>query len=232
MVLTVFGASGPTGCRVVAQALAAGHQVRAVTRRPDAYPVSSPGLDVVGADVNDLNGVQRAIGGTDAVISTFGVPYSRHRITVYSDGITNIVQAMISQNVRRVVCVSSTTVAIEAGPGESLFWRKVIKPVLRNVVGRTLYDDMQRMEMVVATSGLDWTIVRPGGLFNIAQPTDDYLVAARRLPGRVTSRADLAHLLVAEATQPRHSGSTIEVITRSETPSARTFMRDAFVSRG
>lgn len=228
MLLTIFGASGPTGGRVVDQALAAGHHVRAVTRRPDAYRTDGPGVDVIRADVNDLEGVRLAVSGTDAVISTFGVPYSRHRITVYSQGITNIVQAMVSHHVERLVCVSSTTVATVAGPGESLVWRKMVKPVLRNLVGRTLYDDMQRMEHIVEISGLDWTIVRPGGLFNTAAPTGDYQVAAGRLPGRVTSRADLAELLVQEATQPRFSGSTIEVITRSQTPSTTTFLNDAF----
>lgn len=230
MDLAVFGASGPTGLRVARQAMTGGHHVRAVTRRPDEYPFNSPRLDVVAADVNDADGVESVLSGADAVISTFGAPYSKHEITVYSQGMTNITRAMAIHGVRRLVCVSSTTVATEEGPGESLFWRKVLSPVLRNVVGRTLYDDMQRMEQIVRSSSLDWTIVRPGGLFDAAEPTDDYEVAPQRLPGRVTSRADLADLLIREATEPQYSRSTIEVITRSATPSARTFMQEAFGS--
>ena len=38
MGLAVFGANGPTGLQVVRQALAAGHRVAAVTRKPDQYP--------------------------------------------------------------------------------------------------------------------------------------------------------------------------------------------------
>lgn len=98
---------------------------------------------------------------------------------------------------------------------------------MRNKLGRTLYDDMQRMEKIVQSSSLDWTVVRPGGLFNVTRPTDDYEVAPRRLPGRVTSRADLAQTLVSEATEPQHSRSIIEVITRSRTPSFMTFLKEA-----
>lgn len=228
MDLAVFGANGPTGRQVVRQALTAGHHVAAVTRKPDAYPLSSPHLDVVAADVTDPDGVGRVLAGSQAVISTFGVPYSKNEITVYSQGIANITRAMAIHSIKRLVCVSSTTVATEEAPGESLFWRKGVSPFLRNILGRTLYDDMQRMEEIVRGSGLDWTIVRPAGLFDAAEPTDDYEVAPRRLLGRVTSRADLAETLIREATEPQHSRAIIEVITRSGTPSSKTFLKEAF----
>ncbi len=121
---------------------------------------------------------------------------------------------------------------IEETPGESLVGRKVMLPFLRNVVGRTLYDDMQRMEQTVARSRLDWTVVRPGGLFDMAEPTNDYEVGPPRLPGRVTSRADLAQVLIREAVEPQHSRSIIEVITRSGTPSPMTFVKQVLGIRG
>ena len=146
MKVAVFGANGPTGRLVVEQALAAGHHVTAATRKPDEFPLTSPHLEVVASDVMDPQGVERVIAGSQAVISTYGVPYSTSEITVYSHGITNIMQSMTSNGIDRLVCVSSTTVATEAAPGESLLWRKVIGPYLRNKLGRTLYDDMQRMK--------------------------------------------------------------------------------------
>ena len=228
MNLTVFGANGPTGRLVARQALDAGHHVIAVTRKPDQYPVTSPHLEVLAADVTDSNGVDRAVRGAHAVISTYGVPYGRREITVYSDGITNIVRAMALHDVRRLVCVSSTTVATEDQPGEPVYWRRGVVPLLRNVLGRTLYDDMARMEAIVEGSSLDWTIVRPAGLFDATAPSGDYEVATHRLPGRVTSRADLADLLVREAVEAGHPRSTVEVITRSGAPTFGTFLREAF----
>ncbi|WP_422745396.1 NAD(P)-dependent oxidoreductase [Mycobacterium sp. WMMD1722] len=226
--LVVFGANGPTGRLVVRQALAAGHHLVAVTRKPAEFPLRSRRLDVVTADVTDRDGVDRALAGADAVISTYGVPYSRTEITVYSEGIANITQAMTSRGVERLVCVSSTTVATEDAPGDSLLWRRVVGPLLRNKLGRTLYDDMERMERIVQRSSLDWTIVRPGGLFNVAGPTADYEVGSPRLSGHVTSRADLADFLIKEATEPLHSRAIVEVITRSARPSPLTFLKEAF----
>ena len=226
--LVVFGANGPTGRLVVQQALASNHRVIAVTRKPAEFPFSSPNIDIVSADVTDHAGVDRALAGADAVISTYGVPYGKAEITVYSHGITNVTQAMTARGISRLVCVSSTTVATEDAPGESLLWRKIIGPFLRNKLGRTLYDDMERMERIVQESSLDWTIVRPGGLFDAAEPTDDYDVGPPRLPGRVTCRADLADLLIKEATEPRHPRAIVEVITRSARPSPLNFLKEAF----
>ena len=228
MHLAVFGANGPTGRLVVAQALAAGHHVTAVTREPDRYPITAPRLRVAAADVTDPDGVDRVLAARpQAVVSTYGVPYTREPVTVYSQGITAITAAMHAHGVERLVCVTSTTVRTETAPGESLLGRRVLLPLLRRVVGRTLYDDMERMEAIVRSSGLRWTIVRPGGLFDTDGPTDDHEVAPGPLAGRVTSRADLAAALVAEATEDRHPRTVVEVVTRSQHPSPATFVRQA-----
>lgn len=228
MEIVVFGANGPTGRQVVEQALAAGHGVTAVTRKPDEYPIDAPRLRVVSADVTDPEQVAAALAGSEAVISTYGVPYSKKKITVYSEGITHIVAGMHQHGIARLVCVTSTSIAPGEAPGESLFWRKTLIPFLRHVIGRTLYNDMQLMEQIVQRSSLEWTIVRPGGLFNTAKPTAGYAVSTQRLSGRMTSRADLAQTLILEAVERRHPKAAIEVITRSQLPNAKTFFKEAF----
>lgn len=232
MRLTVFGANGPTGWLVVRQALSAGHDVVAVTRKPHDFPIASLGLTVAVADVRDLRGVAAALDGAQAVISTFGVPYSRRKITVYSSGITNITLAMRDLGIPRLVCVSSTTVAGRAVPDETLLWRRAVIPLLRNVAGRTLYDDMERMEGIVRASGLDWTIVRPAGLFTTSEPTDDFVVAPSPIAGRSTSRADLAAALVSESTEPRYVHGVVDVISRSGRSDPSTFLKEAFRGSG
>ena len=52
----------------------------------------------------------KAISGRQAVLSSLGVPFSLKPITVYSQGMANIVQAMQHHGVRRLVCVSATPV--------------------------------------------------------------------------------------------------------------------------
>jgi putative NADH-flavin reductase len=216
---------------VVQQATAAGHDVTAVTRNPPSSSAEKTSVSFVRADVADAPQVSAALDGADAVISTYGVPCTRHRVSVYSEGMANIIAGMTQQGVSRLVCVTSTTIAPGEASGEWFLWRKAFVPLLRNTLGRTLYDDMERMEGLVVRSELEWTIVRPGGLFNTDQPTDEYDVSPQRLSGRMTSRADLAAVLVQEATQPAHVRAAVDVITRSQLPGFRDFRRDAFTAK-
>ncbi|ANS78368.1 Flavin reductase [Serinicoccus hydrothermalis] len=229
MRLVVFGSSGPTGRHVDQQALDAGHQVTAVTRRPEHFPVGDhdgEAVRVVGADVADAEAVTDAVEGGDAVISTYGVPYSRRRVTVYSTGARHILAAMSRHGVDRLVCVSSTTVADRPVPGETWAWRRVVEPLLlRRVLGRTLYDDMERMERLVRDSPVRWTIVRPAGLYDADGP-GEFEVGPPRLQGRFTSRADLARTLVTEATGDEHPRATVDVVSRGTPPSPLNFLRE------
>ena len=51
MKLVVFGATGGIGSQVVKQALAAGHEVTAIARRPWAIPIQHERLEVRYGDV-------------------------------------------------------------------------------------------------------------------------------------------------------------------------------------
>ncbi|MFB7508847.1 NAD(P)-dependent oxidoreductase [Streptomyces broussonetiae] len=224
MRLVVFGANGPTGRQVTEQATAAGHTVTAVTRNPDAFPSGRPRLRVEQADVLDGPAVQRVVAGHDAVISALGVPYGRRPVTVYSTGLTHITRAMTHQGIRRLVCVSSTILFDVPAPGEGVLFRTVLEPFFARIVGRTVYDDMRRMEEIVRASDHDWTVLRPAGLFDTGE-VSDYRLAPARLPGRFTARADLAHALVHEAVTEGHPRTFLDVRTTEGTPSLVDLIR-------
>jgi putative NADH-flavin reductase len=226
MKLVVFGANGATGRLTTEQALARGHLVTAVTRRPGSFPVTGAGLRVVGADVLDAAAVDAVIAEQDAVISSIGLPYTKETVRVYSQGSANIIAAMRDHGLRRLVCVTSTGTTGEHAEGETFTFKRIIAPILLRL-GRTIYEDMARMEKLVAASGLDWTVIRPAGLFD-GNAVTDYRAEARRLPGRFTSRADLADLLLREATGNDHIGQYLEIVTTTGAPSfAQMFMREA-----
>jgi len=168
MNLVIFGANGPTGRLLTKQVLASGHAVTAVTRHPETFPLQNARLQVMRADVFDLSSVEQAVAGQDAVLSTLGVPYSFKPITLYSQGMAHIVQAMNHYSVRRLVCVSSSASDPQTryhDTGGGFIFENILKPIIINSIGRTMYADMQRMETLVRNSHLDWTIVRPSGLF-------------------------------------------------------------------
>lgn len=228
MKIVVFGANGPTGRLLVEQALAAGHQVTAVTRDPARFPLHDESLLVAGIDVHDADAVSSVVAGHATVLSALGVPYGRQRITVYSDGAANILAAMRAHDVRRFACVSSSALDPAAGPHGGFFFEKVLQPFVVGVLGRELYADMRRMESIVSASDVDWTIVRPSGLFD-ALGVSEYDYAERYTPGAFTSRADLANVLLRQATEDEFARKIVAVSTTAGAPTVAQLMaREAF----
>jgi uncharacterized protein YbjT (DUF2867 family) len=226
--LVVFGANGPTGRLLTQQALDEGHTVTAVTRRPDEFPLTAPQLHVTGGDALDPAAVARAVAGQDRVISTLGVPYTKEPVTTFSQGTRNIAEAMSRHGLRRLVCVSSIGVHTDIPPEMTFLFRRVVGPVLLSM-GRSVYEDVRRMEQIVRATDLDWTIVRPSGLFDTAAVSDyGVMVAPQRVTGMFTSRADLADLLLREAVDDRHVRACIEVTTTQGTPNyLKVFVKEA-----
>lgn len=224
MRVVVFGANGPTGRLLTGQALDAGHQVVAVTRRPESFEPHHERLDVVGADVLDAAAVDAVVSGADAVLSTLGVAAGKEPIHTYSHGTAHIVGAMGRHGLRRLAVVSSAGVDPHPYSDGGLFFTRILVPYVTRVLGKTLYDDMRRMEALVRATDLDWTIVRPGGLFHLPSVTG-YTVAPGQVDARFTARADLAACLLAQLTDDRHVRATVEVGTTVGTPALLTWIR-------
>jgi putative NADH-flavin reductase len=215
MKIVVFGANGPTGRLLTRQALAAGHHVTAVTRHPATFPElpEGPGaLRVCAGDVFDKDEVAAAVAGQDAVVSVLGVPFTRRPVDTYSVGVGHIVAAMAVTGVERLVCVSSSTMAPPPDQDGGIVFRRAVQPFVTGVIGRTVYDDMRRMEALVRTCDRDWTIVRPSGLF-AAGHVSDYRIAEECAPGRFTAREDLADCLLRQATAPAGGGGRALAVT-------------------
>jgi putative NADH-flavin reductase len=215
MKIVVFGASGPTGLELCRQALAAGHQVVAAVRRPSDFQLRNDALTIVQADVTDGSPLNPAINGSDAVLSVLGAAYSRHVINVYSVGTKAIVAAMrASDHCRRLVVVSSGMTIRPLPKVRGFFMDEVMVPFLRNVIGRTLYADMARMEDYLATcDDIEWTIMRPGRLVN-GDGVTKYQLADDFPVGNVTSRPDLAAAMLAELGPNPHVHKKMSPTTR------------------
>jgi putative NADH-flavin reductase len=225
----IFGANGATGRLLTRQALDAGHAVTAVTRHPEQFPITDPNLTVTGADVLDAASVAAAIEGADAVLSTLGVTFTMEPVNTYSVGVANIVTAMRTTGVSRLAVVSSTAIADYPGRTDTPFALRVVQPVISRIFGKTLYADMQRMEDIVADSGLNWTIVRPSGLFDLPYVTE-YVAGQCDPVGAFTSRTDLADYLLKLAESPE-TAATVTISTTVDTPSMWELLRrEAFKS--
>lgn len=223
MRIVIFGANGATGRLLTRRALDAGHTVVAVTRHPEQFPLTDAALTVAEADVRDSAAVSAVVEGADAVLSTLGVMFTMDPVDTYSVGVGNIVTAMRATGVDRLAVVSSTAIADYPGRTDTPLALRVVQPVISRIFGKTLYADMRRMEDIVTGSGLNWTIVRPSGLFDLPDVTE--YIAGRRDPvGAFTSRADLADYLLKVAESPE-TGATVTISTTVDTPSMWQLLR-------
>ncbi|MEU4840002.1 NAD(P)-dependent oxidoreductase [Nocardia testacea] len=224
MRIVIFGANGPTGRLLTDQALESGHDIVAFTRRPGEFPVVHDRLTTLGGDVYDPAAVERAVSGADAVLSTLGVPFTRKPITTYSAGVANIVTAMNRHGVRRIAVVSSSAVDPHPYADAGFLFNRVLQPFITGVLGRTLYADMRAMEALLAASDLEWTIVRPSGLFDLPHRTD-YTMAEGRAEGRFTARSDLAACLLRLAETDHHVRTVVGVVTTTDNPGMLDLLR-------
>lgn len=227
--LTVFGANGGSGAAAVAQALAAGHDVTAVTRHPEQFSQRHERLTIFRGDATIPADVMRALDGADVVLSALGVPYSKKPISLYSRSAECIVDAMQQANVRRLIAVTSSAVDPNGFPVEKfvsrIVGRYLIGPLVHRL-GRTMYEDMVRMEKIIQASDLDWTILRPPALFN-ADTAGAYEVSLTPMVGQFVSRQDLGAIMLNESTSTQHIRKTLYVRSVEGRPSiVRTIWED------
>ncbi|MFD4532997.1 SDR family oxidoreductase [Kitasatospora sp. NPDC058397] len=184
MIITVFGATGRTGSRVVSLLLDAGHQVRAVSR--DRKRTGTGGQQGPAPVLGDLTAGTTALAelltGSDAVVNCAGVssPRSRDLLRVDRDGAIAAVEAAQATGVRRYVQVSA--MPADRADQAPLGFRSYL---------RAKYE----ADLVLARSGLEWTVLRPGGLTD--RSGGGRIALAPALPDGSIPRDDLAAVVVA-----------------------------------
>lgn len=185
MKLAVFGATGGTGKEIVAQALDAGHEVTVLVRDPARLSINHDKLYLVIGDVLNPDKVEETLAGSEAVCCSLGNTANNPDFVV-SDGTQNIIHCMKKQEIKRLVVVTALGVG-DTRERVSLSFKMLMKTVLRKA-----YEDKERQEQFVRESGLDWIIVRPGGLTN-GPATGEYEFGLDpAIGGGQVSRADVA----------------------------------------
>lgn len=185
MKIALFGATGGTGRQIAEQALSAGHAIRALVRDPARLAISDNNLTLISGDVLDAAAVAETVAGSDAVIVSLGVS-NGSPADICSTGTQKVVGAMNEAGIRRLVVITSL------GTGDSknqvpFFFKMLMKTVLQSAMR-----DKNAQEAVVTASGLDWTIVRPGGLTDApASGVYKFGLDPTLVAGQV-SRADVA----------------------------------------
>ncbi|WP_066777731.1 NAD-dependent epimerase/dehydratase family protein [Sphingomonas sp. CCH5-D11] len=188
MILALTGGTGFVGRATIETALTAGHQIRALTRRPQP---DRDGMTWISGALDDAASLAALVDGADAVIHIAGVVNAPDRAGFVAGNVEGTRAVVAAAGTRRLVHVSSLSAR---EPDLSVYgWSK------------------REAERIVAESDSDWTIVRPTGVYG---PGDTELRDMFRLarfglaflppPGRVSliHVEDLARLLVTLVQRP------------------------------
>jgi putative NADH-flavin reductase len=204
----IIGASRGIGLESVKAALRAGHSVRALARSAASISVQNTALDKVSGDALDGDVIRKALQDVDVVIQTLGVDISPRvffeRTTLFSQSTRILVDAMKAAGVKRLIAVTGLGAGDSRGHG-GLLYDAIAFPLLL----KRVYDDKDVQEWIIRSSGLDWTIVRPGLLAN-GPATRNYrvLMAPNDWRFGLISRADVADFLVRQIDDRALIGAT------------------------
>jgi uncharacterized protein YbjT (DUF2867 family) len=205
--VAVLGGHGQIALRLLRLLSERGDRARGLIRNPDhAAEVEATGATAVGADIENLDAdaVARSIAGVDAVVFAAGAgPGSdpARKRTVDYGGAVKLIEAARMNEISRYLIVS----AIGANHPES--WSDEMRPYL---------EAKADADAALAESGLDYTIVRPGGLTD--DPGTNLVAAAADLGryGRIP-RDDVAATLLGCLDQPGTIGKAFD-LQSGETP--------------
>ncbi|MFD9789978.1 NAD(P)-dependent oxidoreductase [Streptomyces sp. NPDC059070] len=203
MRITVFGAAGSVGSRVVAEALSRGHEVTAVVRDPARFPALHPGALARTGDAADPADIARHSAGQDLVISATRPPQG-------SEGdLVTLTEALLAglagTGVRTLVVGGAGTLTLPGGDGATVVddpdfpadWRPIADACT------------EQLAVCRAETGVDWAYLSPAALLQPGERTGTYRLGADELlvDGEgvsAISMEDLAVALLDEAEEPRH----------------------------
>jgi uncharacterized protein YbjT (DUF2867 family) len=203
--VAIIGGSGKVAKELIGQLHARGDEPVAIFRNADrsdeltelgAIPVV---LDIETASVEELTG---ALSGADVVVFSAGAGGGNPARTraVDFDGAVKTLAATTAAGVSRFLIVS----AIGAG--------KAPTGDLGDM--KPYYEAKHDADVAVTESGLDYTIVRPGGLTD--DPATGLVTVGDEVERGNIPRADVAAVLVAAIDDPRTIGKAWELVEGSQ----------------
>ena len=156
--------------------------------------LTDPKLTMIKGDVTSKADVDKvfAAGKVDGVVVALGGKTADVGDTMLTDGTTNIIAAMKENAVKRLAVVTSI------GAGDSESQAPFAFKVLMWTVMKKIFKDKNAQEQVVRNSGLEYCLVRPGGL--TTEPPTGVINVIQGEAGSI-ARADVADFCLGAVTQ-------------------------------
>ncbi len=198
----VLGASGRTGILVIQELQSRDSNIRAFSRNIEKAKENISGdFEWVYADVTKPETLTVALQGVDILISTIGSTGGDNSELIDYQGSINFVDAAKESGVKHIIYMSS----IGAGGAENF------STVIINLVTDKAMKWKSLGEDYIRNSGIDFTIVRPGGLRGELGTLGIRFEQGDEIIGWIP-RGDVASVLVASIYNPDALNKTFEVI--------------------
>jgi putative NADH-flavin reductase len=204
MKITVLGAAGNAGRRVVAEALFRGHEVTAVVRNPVGSNDLTAGVRVLTGDASNVEDVAKISAGQDVIISAIR-PAPGHETDIIPTT-RSLMDGLAQTGVRLLVVGGAATLTVPGMGGKTVLEDANFLPVSARHIGKASAD---QLEACLAETRVDWVYLSPAAQFapgertgNYRLGTDELLIDAEGVSK--ISMEDLAVVLLDEAEQPKH----------------------------
>lgn len=185
MNITIFGATGRVGQKILQYALTDGHSVTALVRSPEKL-VSHPNLTIIEGDARNHHSIREALQEANLVISTLGTDQT----TVLTESITHIIQAMQENNMKRIVTIGTAGILQSRSELDKLRYQSRESKRRSTIAAK----EHEKAYQLLYKSNLDWTIVCPTYLPD-GEATKTYRIEKDFLPldGMQISVGDTAY---------------------------------------
>lgn len=171
--IALFGATGMIGSRIAAEALARGHEVTAIMRRPKSID-GLPQLNVISGDLFDAAANAKPIAGFDAIASAYG-PAQGDPAKVIEATRALIELARIS-GVKRLVAVGGAG-SLEVAPGKQLVDTEGFPAIYKAVA----LAHREALGLYRTVSDIDWTFFAPAAMIAPGTKTGTFRTGADSL---------------------------------------------------
>ncbi|MBD2362274.1 NAD(P)H-binding protein [Anabaena minutissima FACHB-250] len=201
----VAGATGETGRRIVQELVSRNIPVRALVRDiQTARTILPPDAELVVGDVLNPQSLTTALGDSTVVLCATGAKPSLDPTGPYKvdfEGTKNLVDVAKAQGIEHFVLVTSLCVSQFFHP-LNLFWLILVWK--------------KQAEEYLQKSGLNYTIVRPGGLKNEDNPDAIVMQSADTLFEGSIPRQKVAQVCVEALFKPPAHHKIVEIVAKPE----------------
>ncbi|MEV4559822.1 NAD(P)H-binding protein [Kitasatospora sp. NPDC049285] len=206
--ITLYGATGTIGSRVLAEALDRGHRVTAVVRDPAKLTAAHPQLTVVAGDVLDPASVAEHAKGADVVVSAVGGGDGPGHRALIQPAFESLVTGLrtVGADAPRLLAVGGAG-SLRTPDGRQVWDAEGIPEFVLPI----MHAHGEALDYLRTVTDVRWTNLSPAGTIEPGERTGAYRVGLEELligadgESRISAE-DYAVALLDEVEQPQHVG--------------------------